>query len=218
MRYRISDEITILSENAAKPGSQRSKYLHNYINSLSPVSSSFDMGCGKLRYLESILAVSDRVALVDSEIQLSRMQQLGGRGLSSIREVCLGSNVIAPFNVEEFKDHPEYFDRGFCLNVLPIIPFESERLHVISIARGKLIKGSSCFFVHHYHNKEYRNLKYRESAFEFGDGFILKSLRGYSFFAILKHTYVADLIERCDFEVVSRTLIHGACYFEARAI
>lgn len=217
MRYNITKQIVVRSENAAKPLVQRSKYLHQYISSLPTVRSSFDLGCGKLRYAESILSVSNSVSLVDSEIQISRSQLLGGASETSIRNICNGSNTLRCFNIDEFENGPDIYDRGFCLNVLPIIPFESERNRVVSIARSKLSRGSMCYFVHHFRNKEYRRMRHMENAFPFEDGFVIKSLRGHSFFAALGHEYTAALIERGSFRIVSRRLIHGACYLEAEA-
>ena len=69
MRYRVR-HIVIKSENAAKPASQKSEYCESVIRALPSVKTSFDFGCGKLRYLNVILETTEILMVVDSEIQL----------------------------------------------------------------------------------------------------------------------------------------------------
>jgi len=74
MRYEIVSGVVIKTENAAKPASQSSGFLKSLLGTLPRVSTSIDYGCGKLRYLDAILEKTDFLTLVDSEIQLSRIQ------------------------------------------------------------------------------------------------------------------------------------------------
>src|SRR5687768_13467680 len=76
MRYKLASDIEVRTENAAKPESQQSKFLLKLISDLEHVASTFDYGCGKLRYQRSIADTTDVLAIVDSEIQLSRFQIL----------------------------------------------------------------------------------------------------------------------------------------------
>ena len=59
VHYKLGAGIIIKTENAAKPHTQTSAYLKSLILSLEPVSSSFDYGCGKLRYKDAMLRVTD---------------------------------------------------------------------------------------------------------------------------------------------------------------
>jgi len=86
VHYKIARDVVIKTENAAKPNSQGSRYLKALIANLEPVACSFDYGCGKLRYQEAILETTDTLALVDSEIQLARLQTIRGRQ-TSIRAI-----------------------------------------------------------------------------------------------------------------------------------
>src|ERR1700716_2860280 len=110
MRYRISTGIIVKTENAAKPKKQRSQFLTRLILSLPPVSATFDYGCGKLRYKGAILKTTDTLALVDSEIQLSRKQRIAARK-TSVRELLRTSNRIDVYNCSEFGNLATQFDR-----------------------------------------------------------------------------------------------------------
>src|ERR1700694_1118977 len=137
MRYKISKEVIVRTENAAKPEKQGSSYLNALISKLIPVKSSFDFGCGKLRYQKAISKTTQTLALVDSEIQLSRTQMIRGRK-GSIREALQKSNHTSTFTVGEFAKLPATFDRGFCVNVLSVIPSTTIRLRVVQLMRSKL--------------------------------------------------------------------------------
>lgn len=217
MRYRVNGSAIIRSENAAKPKCQRSKFLDEYIRELQPVGKSFDLGCGKLRYFESISAVSDTVVLVDSEIQLSRSQSLQPFGQTSIRTVVEGSNAADCENLSEFRKGEARFDRGFCLNVLPIIPCEKMRKRTIKAALDNLRSGGQCLFSAHYNNKEYRKLASASGSVPFRDGYLLKSLRGYSFFAILHPLKLAKMVTDAGFEIADERSVNGARYLLAKA-
>jgi len=179
MRYKVVGRRIIRSENAAKPPAQRSMHLHKFISSLPEVEASFDLGCGKLRYVDSIRQCSRTITLIDSEIQLSRTQNIGLFGRTSIREICRDSNVIHCQNIREFRTNNISYDRGFCLNVLPIIPSESIRRNIVRSAFQRLKRGGKCYFVHHYRNAEYRRLCDRHDATPFRDGYIIDGFRGY---------------------------------------
>jgi hypothetical protein len=114
--------MVIKSENAAKPASQKSAYCESIIRALPSVKTTFDYGCGKLRYLDVILNTTEVLVIVDSEIQLTREQQLLGNMKRSIRDAYKGVNRVAVLNSAEFRVLDEKFDRGFCLNVLPCNP------------------------------------------------------------------------------------------------
>jgi len=116
MHYKIKPGIIVKTENAAKPTSQASAFLKLVLADLPHVSATVDYGCGKLRYCDAILARTDTLTIVDSEIQLSRTQIINGVK-SNIREAVSGSNRIRVYNDSEFEKSSEDFDRAFCINV-----------------------------------------------------------------------------------------------------
>jgi hypothetical protein len=135
MRYKLASGIEIRTENAAKPESQPSTFLLDLIASLPHVGSTFDYGCGKLRYQRAIADTTDVLAVVDSEIQLSRLQVLRGKE-TSIRNLFRQSNRMEVYNDVEFHELNTRFERGFCINVLPVIPSYSRRRRVLDVITG----------------------------------------------------------------------------------
>jgi len=101
MRYKIGKDSIIRSENAAKPDTQSSAYLNKLISRLEPVHSSFDFGCGKLRYERAIAKTTEELALIDSEVQLSRTQMIRGRS-TTIRDHVRKANHVHAYTVGQF--------------------------------------------------------------------------------------------------------------------
>jgi hypothetical protein len=110
MRYKIGKDIIIRSENASKPETQSSAYLNTLISRLGSVHSTFDLGCGKLRYQRVIARTTDLLALVDSDVQLSRTQMIRGR-LTTIRDHVRKANDVGAYTVGQFASLERKFDR-----------------------------------------------------------------------------------------------------------
>lgn len=215
MRYKLRSDIIIRSENAAKPEAQASAYLERIIADLEPVSSSFDYGCGKLRYQNAILHSTETLALVDSEVQLSRKQMLRGT-FTSIRDAVQGSNRASAYNTAQFARLPYGFDRGFCINVLSVIPFLSVRQRIVLLIREKLRPGGTCLFVVQYRNSDFDRMRRLRNARPWRDGFLINSLRGFSFYGLISPQVLAALVRKADFEIVDRKLNEGSVYLFAR--
>lgn len=216
MRYRIASGIVIKSENAAKPASQSSSHLRTILANLEPVSSSFDCGCGKLRYLRSISPTTDRLVLVDSEAQLSREQMICGER-NSIRGFVAGSNNLVAQNTSEFAAHDERFDRGFCINVLSVIPIIAARKRLLSLIHQKLRPGAKCLFVVQYRNSDFTRMAKMPNAHAWRDGFLIDSMRGYSFYGLIRPEDLARSVTNAGFAVLDKSLNEGSVYLWAQA-
>jgi hypothetical protein len=211
MRYKVSRGIEIKTENAAKPESQASKFLSALIANLAHVPSTFDYGCGKLRYQKVIADTTDVLVLVDSEIQLSRLQTLRGRE-NSIRNIYRQSNRISIYNDVEFQGLDARFDRGFCINVLSVIPSYARRQHVLGLIYKKLKRDGECLFAVQYRNSDFTRMGKMSNAVPWLDGFIINSLRGYSFYGIIPPDRLERFVKRAGFRVRETTLNEGSAY------
>ncbi|MBM7330731.1 hypothetical protein JS562_48070 [Agrobacterium sp. S2] len=211
MRYKLHSGIEIRTENAAKPETQPSKFLLNLISDLPEVPSTFDYGCGKLRYQKAISSTTDTLALVDSEIQISRQQMLRGKK-TSVREIYKHSNRVHVFNDQEFQKHTAQFERGFCINVLSVIPSYSRRRDVLKTIRKKLKRGGECLFVVQYRNSDFTRMKTMENAKPWLDGFLINSLRGHSFYGMITPDRLEASLERTGFEIRGTKLNEGSAY------
>lgn len=216
MRYKFRGNVILRTENAAKPASQASKYLSSMIQALPTVESSVDYGCGKLRYLGPMLETSGRLTLVDSEIQLSRMQKVHG-SVTDIRSWVASSNRISVFNTEDFALKGGTFDRGFCINVLSAIPYVFARINAVRLLSRSLKEGGECLFVTQYRNSDFSRMANLPYAKIWNDGILLNSLRGYSFYAFISPIQLASLVSKAGFEVKETILNEGSVYLRAKA-
>jgi 2-polyprenyl-3-methyl-5-hydroxy-6-metoxy-1,4-benzoquinol methylase len=175
------------------------------------VETSFDYGCGKLRYCKALLKRTDTLAIVDSEIQLSRSQTLG-ESQTSIRDAIAGSNRIRAYNDQEFQELHQQFDRGFCINVLSVIPHYSVRRNVLNTIHSKLKRGGTCLFVTQYRNSDFDRMRRMPNARVWRDGFLIDSLRGFSFYAMITPDRLNSMIKKAGFDVQHSHLNEGSVY------
>lgn len=215
MRYKLPSGIEIRTENAAKPESQPSKLLLNLIAKLPHVDSTFDYGCGKLRYQRAISDTTGTLAIVDSEIQLSRLQRLREKE-TTIRSIFKQSNRIQVYNDVEFEKLAEQFERGFCINVLSVIPSYARRRRVLNLIRQRLTPDGECLFVVQYRNSDFSRMRNMANAKAWLDGFLIDSLRGYSFYGMIASDRLARSLQSAGFRVRELTLNEGTAYVWAR--
>jgi hypothetical protein len=211
MHYRIGRGIVVKTENAAKPARQSSAHLRSMLAELPHVESSFDYGCGKLRYWKPLLETTDTLALVDSEIQLSRTQTLGGMR-TSIRNLVSRSNRTSVQSEAEFHDCRDQFDRGFCINVLSVIPILAMRRKVLGTIRRHLKRGASCLFAVQYRNSDFDRMRAMPNASPWRDGFLVDSLRGHSFYGMISPDRLCAMLRRANFEIQDVQLNEGSVY------
>ena len=215
MRYKINSKVLIRTENAAKPRTQFSKFLKKMILDLEPVGSSIDYGCGKLRYTGFMLKTTDTLAIIDSEIQLSRIQKLVGQ-VTTIRELSRKTNRVSAYNTTEFGKLAARFDRAFCLNVLSVIPSHSARKGVVALILDRLKPDGTCLFVVQYRNSDFSRMKSMPNAKKWLDGFLIDSLRGYSFYGMISPSELSRLVENAGFEILDQKLNEGIVYVLAK--
>lgn len=216
MRYKIGRDIVVRSENAAKPEAQSSSYLNKLISRLKPVRASFDFGCGKLRYERVIAKRTDELAVVDSEVQLSRTQIIRGRP-TTIRDHVQKLNHVEAHTVSQFAALNRHFDRGFCINVLSVIPSASVRVGIVQLMKAKLKPGGSCLFVSLYRNSDFTRMQKLPNCQPYDNGFLMKSLRGHSFYGLIPPGDLASLVKRGGLIVESVVLDQGSAYLWAKS-
>lgn len=214
MHYDLPGGRLVKSENAAKPASQTSRFLTALVARLSPVNRTLDYGCGKLRYCEPLLQTTELLSLVDSDVQVSRKQALQG-SRTSIREIFRDSNRISVFSTNEFAESFGLYDRAFCINVLSAIPLLDERQKLLAQIMRKLEPRAGCLFVVQYRNSDFTRMAKLPTAEPWEDGFLLKSLRGYSFYALITPKALAEMVEQAGFQVVSQQIHEGSVYMWA---
>jgi hypothetical protein len=157
-----------------------------------------------------------KAALVDSDVQIAREQMLWGE-CTTIRASVQRSNRVSAYNTTEFAHLRTKFDRGFCINVLSVIPIAAARQRVLHFLRGKLRAGGTCLFAVQYRNSDFTRMRKLPSARPFLDGFLINSLRGYSFYGLILPEQLNAMVVNAGFEVIKQTLNEGSVYLMARS-
>ena len=207
MHYKAAG-FEIRTENAAKPASQPSRYLRNWLLSHSIVSAALDYGCGKLRYTSCLTRIAEFVAVVDSEIQLSRVQTIGGRR-TSIREFVRGRwpNVRA-YSVSEFSHLKRRFQFALCANVLSAIPHKNTRLTVIALVASRLNQNGMALFVVQSRNSYFKGWSDDPTARQYRDGWLVPSDGRASFYGIITRSKLEALVSEAGMPIV-KSWVHG---------
>ena len=135
---------------------------------------------------------------------------------TSIRELYKRSNHITAYNDVEFGKLSTRFDRGFCINVLSIIPSSLARRRVLRTIHKKLKPSGECLFVVQYRNSDFTRMSKMKNARPWLDGFLIDSLRGYSFFGLISPDRLQVLLRRADFRVQKMVLNEGSAYVWAK--
>lgn len=213
MQYVIDGKL-IKSENAAKPISQRSKFLKEFILSMDFVDNAFDYGCGKLRYVDIILQRTNSLAIVDSEVQLSRQQRLYGN-VDTIRNLYKASNNVSVYNNLEFTANSCIYRRAYCLNVLSAMPSYEARHNLLRLIKTKLKCNGSAVFVVQYRNSDFTRMLQKPNATPWMDGFIINSLRGYSFYGLISPESLKNMLIFHGYRILETTLNEGSVYIVA---
>lgn len=200
MRYKIrtaSGWIEIKSENAALSHQFQSKCLVDFLKSRALVSKSLDYGCGKLRYTNELRKISDTVMLADSEIQLTRVQEICGKR-TSIRDFAKKNwNDVNVSNLNELADNSSKYDFILCCNVLSAIPRKNLVLKTLKILSSKLAKRAECLIVNQHSNSHFTKWKTEGIKWEYG--WLYKGRRGYSYYGIINKIVLDEILPKAGF-------------------
>jgi hypothetical protein len=198
----------IRSENAAKPISQPSTYLRDWLLSQPAVSTALDYGCGKLRYTGYLVRVAESVTVVDSEIQLSRVQTIAGQQ-TSIREfVARRWPNVRAYNISEFSRVPLRFELALCANVLSAIPQKGLRIEAIRAIASRLNRIGVGLFAVQSRNSYFKAWASDPKARPYGDGWLVPSDGRASFYGIITRLKLERLVSESGMHV-AKSWVHG---------
>lgn len=200
MRYKVGP-LEIRSENAAKPQSQAAKPLVKWLQRLRPVGLALDYGCGKLRYSGHLARRCGRLTLVDSRIQLDRVQMVAGRR-TTVRKLAKRKwPNCKVLSVDEFDPARATYDFILCANVLSAIPDKSALLELLRHLSRSLKPRGLCLFVSQYRNSDFRKMASSKNARPHLYGWLLVTKRGAFYYGLLDPARVSKLIKREGFLV-----------------
>lgn len=191
MRYRVLGRV-IRAENAAQSYARRSQHLLRVIAEEAR-GDVLDFGCGKLRYASALARRARRVTCVDSEIQVSRPQKIGGRTTTVRRHAATRLGRVRVLSTLEFALDRRRYDFLLCANVLSNIPSREARNAVIDLLRERARRAARVLFVSQYRNSSFRVAASLPNARPFLDGWIINSLRGSAYYGVLNGERMAKL-------------------------
>lgn len=214
MHYRINDDCLIKSENAALTTKQYNKQIVNYINTLPENIVTLDYGCGKLRHSLFLYPKCSLLVLVDSEIQLNRIQVINNQNMSvtSFIEEYMPNSVAIPLNDNTWKTRK--YDFILCSNVLSAIPSQEERMNVLTNIRDTLTPDGKALISVQYYNSYFSSYIDNPKAKPFLDGWIIERIGNYTFYGIIKPE---SLIEQCittGLRILGKKQVDGTVYLE----
>lgn len=209
VHYRVRGLI-VRSENAAKPATQKSRAVCDWLREQPRVADALDYGCGKLRYAANLAARAERVTFVDSAVQISRSQRLIGRR-TNVRDLVLtrwpSSRVL---DISSFHGDQRQFDLALCANVLSAIPSRHVRLNVLRAIRDRLKPGARCLLVSQYRNSYFNATANGPTAEPYQDGWLLRGRRGPAFYAPLDADRLQAMAKRAGLSPCETRLHDGA--------
>lgn len=212
MHYTVDSHV-IESELAAKSYKQPNKHILKYITQLPKYKKILDYGCGRLRYEIPLSKHADEIFAVDSEEQVSRINEF--EQTSDIVSQCSCNVNLCSLGSSNWKK--QKYDLVFCTNVLSAIPFEEERIELLKNAKKVLNKSGYIFISVQYRNSYFSKYAHREDAFAYQDGWMIKrtSEKCY-FYALLKVGYIVSLCKKAGFTKCNVKKKDSSCFIEAR--
>lgn len=211
MRYKIHGEI-IRSENAAKPISQASQYLSEWLIKHSSFKTAVDYGCGKLRYSGILASKCGHLVLVDSEIQLIRNQRLDGTFSNIYEYACEKWPNTRILTSDQFDTHKGQYEFFLCSNVLSAIPSVSVRAHILQTMLTHLSDKGTALITTQYRNSYFNQIIKSQNATPYDQGWLLRTKRGTFYYGIIMPKTLNKFVEKCGFSIHSHWTHKGSAY------
>lgn len=211
MHYDVKGH-TIRSENAAKPVTQASAYLCQWLSDMRPVRAAVDYGCGKLRYSDLVAGASRSLTLVDSPVQLERVQLLDGTPTTVRAKATAAWPGCRILSIEQFAGSARLHDFILCANVLSAIPTPEARSAALDNVRGHLTRRGLALFVTQYRNSYFKEVVTSGRATALDGGWLLRSARGWFYYGVLGPADLKRLAVRAGFVVKNCWSHEGSAY------
>jgi len=202
MRYIVKD-LEIRSENAAQPTGNAAAPLVEWLNERDHVNAALDYGCGKLRYTKYIAMKCRSLGIVDSRIQLNRVQNIDGK-ISTIKEyVKMRWPSCNIYEIEDFLNGVELlYDFILCSNVLSAIPSSKIRAKSLRAIHDALSSNGELLVVNQHTNSYFSKMKSMANNTPYLDGWIIQSRGCASYYGILNKALVIRLLKRYGFSIM----------------
>ena len=217
MRYKVCGS-EIRTENAAKPIEKPSRYLVEWLLAREPVDDALDYGCGKLRYASHLADRSSHLTLVDSEVQLTRQQRLGGQVTTVVDYVRQHWPAARVMTEAAFSKEDRRYDFILCANVLSAIPLQEDRARVLKrLGEALRRRAGRLLVVTQWRNTYFATTSRSPKATPHLDGWLLRTSRGNSYYGILTKDKIIALLLEHGFAIESAWTKNESAYVLAVA-
>ncbi|WP_417660665.1 class I SAM-dependent methyltransferase [Pseudomonas sp.] len=211
MRYVIGG-AEIRTENAAKPSSQKSSSVDDYIGSLDNAPSILDFGCGKLRYSDTLVSAASKVTFVDSAVQLSRKQVIREEKTTVEKYVEANYPGCNTVSYEKLNEHNSKYDVITCTNVLSAIPCKETISDVMNHIFRLLKKDGLAIFVNQHRSSYFKRY---ESGERLLYGFLHSGPKGTSYYGVFDRTAIEQLLTEHGYRVIRTWCVGETTFSEA---
>lgn len=212
MHYSVRGHV-VEAELAAKPASQPSSTVMEWVEHLPADAHVLDYGCGRLRYTIPMSQIVRRVTAVDSCYQIQRRQAIAGRRGTTIREYV--STYLPNVDLSDVADpvwRSHKYERVLCANVLSSIPSSKERDLVLRRIRGCLSKRGSLLVTTQYRNSYFSCYGQRSGAQWVEDGWLYPQNSHYYFYGLLPPSTLTRLCLSAGLSVLGKWCHDGSAY------
>jgi 2-polyprenyl-3-methyl-5-hydroxy-6-metoxy-1,4-benzoquinol methylase len=200
MHYEV-DGLVIRSENAAKPPSQPSKWVMDWIRGLPRGARVLDYGCGKLRYTIPLSRRVRTVVAVDSAQQVSRTQLINKKRTTLVDYVSAKLVNVEVYEVDQGGWQREY-DRILVANVLSAIPNLAQRIKLLQKLATLVSTKGQLLACNQYRNTYFRDFETNPRAHWRRDGWLVRlSETTASFYAIIPPDKLEALCQKSGLQV-----------------
>lgn len=214
MIYTINKDLNIDSSRTAKSYLQQSCRVVDFIRSFEFVDSILDYGCGKLRYSLELRDKCDNLSLLDSNVQLNRVQMIHNTKISVKEYISKNYPDIKIISTDEICNVEDKFNIIFCSNVLSAIPDYKIRSNLLYQIYSKLKDDGKAYFITQYTNSFYSKLSKRDNVIQHLDGFISKNGSKSTYYGILGKDKLTELLEKHGFNVIKVWNVDQSTYAE----
>jgi len=215
VRYRARGR-EVRSEDAAQASTHRARFLQRWIEQHPHVKQALDYGCGKLRYSPVLAGRCDHLTLVDSEVQIQRLQPIVGRRTTIPEWVAANLPRTRVLTADQFQQDGTNYDLVLCSNVLSAIPSYSTRRHIVTGIRDHLRGTGHSLFVTQYRHSYFTRMRRSDRAIQYLDGWLVESTRGTHFYGVIDRESLVRLVRSCKLDIEASWTNDKSAYVLAR--
>jgi 2-polyprenyl-3-methyl-5-hydroxy-6-metoxy-1,4-benzoquinol methylase len=208
VRYKVQN-LEIRSENTAKPIVQASQYLKRWIKSQKVFDNVLDFGCGKLRYSKTLALRARKLTLVDSKIQLDRIQKIDGEKTTIYDYVDSHIKHARVLTFDEFQQDFQKYDLELCAFVLSSIPNVRARNRVLKSLCEKLQSSGRCLFVSQFKDHYYEKISKLPYSKPFLDGWLRVTPVGNFYYGLIDRGKLERIVIKTGFNIEKSWIVKG---------